>query len=189
MARQVIARYSDYDVKVIAPIADHTNTPLDDAAGASSSFKVYDPAMDESISVAEAAGQDVLNVTNVGVFRINKVVEVTQDDDSLHTQAITDIDTEAGTITIAAVTTDTCQPGNRVRVLLGSKISQAEFGTANIDTENWGYIGVFPDTHVAHDDPLAKTGFNVDVETTFVGGVGLNRRKVDCLTIVEDDCE
>ena len=188
MARRTIFRYTDHDVKVIAPIRDIDNTVLNDLAGASSSFKVYDPAKDEIISATEASGQTVLSVTNAGTFVINEVVEVTQDDATLHTQAITDVDAAAGTITIALGLIVNAQAGSRVRVVLGMVITQDEFGTANVDTENWGYIGVLQDDHPAHLDPRSKTGFDIDVETIFVGGPGLNKQKTDCLTIVEDDC-
>ena len=188
MARQTIFRRTDHDIKVIAPIKDIDNTVLNDLAGASSSFKVYDPSKDEIISATELSGQTVLSVTNAGVFVVNEVVEVTQDDASLHTQAITGVDADAGTITIASGLTVNAQAGNRVRVVLGTAITQVEFGTANVDTEDWGYIGVLPDNHPAHLDPRSKTGFDIDVETVFAGGAGLNKQKTDCLTIVEDDC-
>lgn len=192
MDRQIIDRRSDYNVKVIAPIDIDNDTPLNDSEGASSSFKVYDPAKDEELSVAASDTDTVLDVTNAGIFVVNDIAELKQDDAVLHASAVTVVDTVNGQITIANPITDDAQAGNRIRVVLdsGTPIAQTEFGTANIDTEDWGYTGVFPDTHTAHDNPLAKTtGFDVDVEITFSGGAGLNRQKIECLTIKEDECE
>lgn len=192
MPRQIIDRNSDHNVKVIAPIDVDNQTVLNDAAGASSSFKVYDPAKDEAISVLVSSGI-VLDVTNAGVFVINDIAELKQDDATLHVSAITNVDVPNGQITIIIPVTDTSQAGNRIRVVLDSStpIVQDEFGTADIDTEDWGYIGVFSDTHAAHDNPLTKTaeGFDVDIEISFSGGAGLNREKTECVTIKEDECE
>lgn len=192
MARQTIKRHTDYNAKVIAPIDVDNQTVLDDAAGASSSFKVYDPAKDEEISILEASGQTVLDVTDAGVFVVNDIIELKQDDATLHASAVTDIDVPNGQITIANPTTDSAQAGNRIRVVLDSStpVTQNEFGTADIDTEDWGYTGVLSDTHAAHDNPLTKTtGFDVDVEISFSGGAGLNAKDTICITIKEDECE
>ncbi len=192
MSRQIIKRHTDYDVNVIAPTTDDGQTVLNDAAGASSSFKVYDPAKDEELSLLEASGQTILDVTNAGIFVINDIAELKQDDATLHASAVTNVDVVNGQITIANPTTDTAQAGNRIRVVLdsGTPITQNEFGTANVDTEDWGYTEVFSDTHAAHDSPLTKTtGFDVDVEITFSGGAGLNAKDTICVTIKEDDCE
>lgn len=192
MDRQIIDRFSDYNVKSIAPVDVDNDIPLNDAAGASSSFKVYDPAKDEELSLLEASGQTVLDVTNAGIFVVNDIIELKQDDATLHASAVNDVDIVNGQITIANPTTVDAQAGNRIRVVLDSStaITQDEFGTANIDTEDWGYTGVFPDTHAAHNNPLTKTtGFDVDVEISFIGGAGLNRKKTECLTIKEDECE
>ena len=190
MARKLIQRYKDTLIRAVAPKNQGVdpNTVLNDAASASGSFKVYDTDKDEVISVDEASGQTVLNVTNVGVFTDGETVEITQDDATLITTTISNIDAVAGTITVADVLTDDCAAGNRVRRIFGSEITMDEYGTADLDTRDWGYEKTFSDTHPAHLDTRAKTGLDIDIEIIVDGGAGIKGFDVICATIKQKDC-
>jgi len=189
LSRLLINRFSDYPVRAIAPIDAINLTVLNDAAGASCQFKVFDPSKDSVLTASEAIGQTELSVASAGIFVVGEKVECTQDDDSFHTSTITVVDPVAGTITIANPTTVAMATGNRVRVILDSAIAMVEYGTADLNTRDWGYIGTFPDTHEAHKDSRAKDGFDVNIEIQFNGGSGLAKLDVHCVTIKENICD
>lgn len=193
MAREIIPRFTDKTVNSFAPIDEDASprNPLDNTTdGATCSFKVFDPAKDEVISVAEASGQTVLSVTNAGVFAVSDSVEVTLDNGTLFPSTISSIDTvsDPTTVTLADAITDTAAANNRIRVILGSSISMAEFGTPDLNTTDWGFRATLPDDHPAHLDPQSKTGFDVNIEVTLIGGPGLQKRDTICATISEQDC-
>jgi hypothetical protein len=192
MARKLIDRYSDYDIISTAPkLFNYTtdlNEVVNDASSGSASFKVYDISKDELILADEAIGQTELSVTNAGVFNENDSVEVTQNDESILASTVSSVDTTAGTITIADSLTVAADIGQRVRVIFGASISMTEFGTANLNTRNWGYIGILENTHVAHYDVRAKEGLNVDIEVKVTNSV-MTSTDIICATIKEDDCE
>ena len=188
MARELIKRYSDRQIRAVAPTDVENQTVLNDAASASSSFKVYDPSKDEVLSADEAIAQTELNTANAGVFDEGDSVEVTQDNGTLHSSTISSIDAVAGTITLASGLTVAAGSGNRVRVIFGAQITMDEYGTANINTRDWGYQGLFANDHVANDDPRAKDGLEIDIEIRFNGGTGLVAFDVICALLQEDDC-
>jgi hypothetical protein len=192
MAREFIQRYADYDILSVAPSAFNYTTDervvLNDLLGASGSFKVYDPSKDEVISVDEATGQSTLSVTNAGEFDIGDAVEVTQDDLTLLSASVDSVDSTNGTITLDDTLTDPAAAGSRVRVIFGASIAMAEYGTANLNTRNWGYRGVFPSSNVAHDDSRAKDGLDVNIEIRVNDGTSRDTLDTICATIREDDC-
>lgn len=192
MARELIDRYSDYDVLSIAPTLFNYSTDLNevvnDAASGSGSFQIYDPSKDEIISVDEAAGQTELSVTNAGVFAVDEFVEITEDNLAIFVASITAVDAVAGTITVNSGLGVGAAAGKRVRrVYAAAHISMTEFGTANLNTRNWGYIGVLESTHAVHVDPRTKTSMDVDIEVKITNGTQIST-DVICATISEDDC-
>lgn len=190
MERKIIKRNSDETIFAIAPIDPENRVVLNDAAGASCSFKVYDPSADESISVAEASGQSTLNVTNAGAFVVGYSAEVTLDDGTIHPASnVDEVDTVAGTITIADSITDSAAEGNRVRAIFGTSVTMNEFGTANIDTRDWGYKETLLNNHAAHLDVRSRDELDIDVEVIMNGGVGLISTDVLCFTIKGSLCE
>ena len=192
MARELVKRYSDYLVRAVVPINKGVDphVPLDDDAGVvGCSFKVYDISKDEVLTALEAIGQTVLSVSNAGVFVIGDSVELIQNDGTIHTSTVSSIDTDAGTVTIADITTVAAAAGKRFRVIFGSSVDMLEYGTANLNTRNWGYQAGLPDDHTVYDDPRTKTGLDVDIEIRFNGGAGLAAFDTICATIQEDDCD
>jgi hypothetical protein len=191
MARKLIDRYSDYDVESIAPTlfnySTDANEVVNDVASGEGSFKVYDPSKDEVISVDEAIGQTELNISNVGVFNVGDSVEITQNDGTLLATSVNSVDAVNGTVTFADALTVAADVGNRVRVIFGASIAMTEFGTADLNTRNWGYVGVMESTHAAHSDPRTKTSMDVDIEVKITNGVKIST-DVICATISEDDC-
>lgn len=190
MGRETIKRKTSRNIRVLTPIDAETNTVLNDAAGASSSFKVYDPSKDESFSLFVASSTAILDVTDAGVFVVNDIVEAMLDTGLEEARTVIDVDIANQQITVTSGFSADASSGNRIRVVLdsASSITQTEFGTANIDEEGWGYTGIFPDTHAAHNDPRTRTeeGFHVNAESTFLGGAGQNVVDIQCLTIKED---
>jgi len=192
MARQFIQRYQVHQVRAIAPKNTDVepNTVLNDLAGViSCKFKVYDPSRDEVISADEAAGQTELSVTNAGVFQENDMVEITQTGGSIYYVQVLSIDSVAGTITINSALDLGANAGARVRKVFGASISMTEYGTADLDTRNWGYKGSLLGNYVAHLDARAKTGLDIDVEINFDGGTSLEAFDVICATIKQDECD
>jgi hypothetical protein len=190
MDRMIIKRNSDETIFAISPIDPENRVVLNDAAGASCSFKVYDPSIDESISVLEASGQTILSVTNTGLFVTGYDVEVTLDDGTIHPPSnVNAVDTVAGTITIADSITDSAAKGNRVRAILGVLVTMDEFGTANIDKRDWGYKGTLLNNQAAHLDVRSRDELDIDVEVIMNGGVGLISTDVLCYTIKGSLCD
>ena len=160
--------------------------------GATCSFKVYNPAKSEVRSGAEASGQRILSVTNTEVFVVGDLVELDQDDGTVHSSVISTagIDTVAGTITIDDVTTVDAAAGARLRVVLGDGSAQAmtEFGTPdlNADPTTWGFRGTLQKNHAG-----LKLDLEINVEITFVGGANLDYLETLCLVVkplAECDC-
>jgi hypothetical protein len=192
MARELIDRYSDYDVISRAPTvfnySSDLNEVVNDASSGSASFKIYDPSKCEVILADEAIGQTELSVSNAGAFDENDAVEVTQNDESILASTVSSVDAVAGTITIADALTVAADLGQRVRVIFGASISMSEFGTADLNTRDWGYHGVIESTHSVHSDPRAKEGLEVDIEVKVTNSVR-NSTDIICATIKEDDCD
>ena len=192
MARELVKRYSDYLVRAAHPINEGVDPhiPLNDAASVvGCAYKVYDISKDEVLSVVEASGQTVLSVTNAGVFVIGDSVEVTQNNGSLRSSIVAAVSAIEGTVTINDALTDDAAAGKRIRVIFGSSVAMSEYGTADLDTIDWGYQAGLPEDHVSHLDPRAKTGLDIDIEISFDGGAGLAAFDTICITLQEDDCE
>lgn len=168
--RQKLPFQSDTPIIARAPIntkEDGTCVVLNDVAGASSTFKVFDPAKDEAFSAVEAIAETVWSVTNAGLFVVGDQVEATQDDGTLITGTLTAVDSVLGTITSDTALTVAAAAGNRVRVKLGPTVVMAEFGTANVNTRTWGYSGSLASDHLG-----LVLGLEIDIEVSFVGSAG-----------------
>ncbi len=189
MARTKIPFQSDVPIIFRAPIDIINQNALDNTNdGSTSTFKVYDPAKDEVMSVTEAAGQSILSVTNVGVFKKFDFVEVTLDDGTVHDAGFVNlIDPILGTITITIALASQASADSRVRVRLGTQVTMAEFGTAKIGRRDYGFIGTLRDDH-----PGLKIDLEINVEIRFVGAVvgGLDALEVLCLVVKpRADCD
>jgi len=193
MAREVIQRYTDYNVLAVAPKYHNWTTDVDvvinDAGGGSASFKVYDPSKDELISADEAIGQTELSVSDVGVFDVGDSVEVTQNNGVILSSTVSAVDSTAGTITIADSLAVAADLGSRVRVIFGASVSMTEYGTANLNTRDWGYRGLFALSNPAHSDTRAKDGLEINIEISVDGGSNRDSLDVICALIRENDCE
>lgn len=189
MARVLIPRYSNRYPRAIAPkdVLVEPNVVINNAASGSASFKVYDPSRDEVLTAIEGIGQTVISVSNAGTFVIADAIELTQDDASIHASTVDSIDAAAGTVTIADITTVASAIGNRFRKIFGSKVTMTEYGTADLNKQDWGYQGLIPSTHASHADARAKDGLDVDIEI-IVLGASLVEQETICTTIKEDDC-
>lgn len=180
-------------IELVAPIDVLTDDPLDFTDdGATCTFKVYDTDRSkEVLSAIEALGQTVWSVTNAGNFLIGDTVELDQDDGTIVSGTLTGVDPVAGTITSDTATTAAAAAGSSVRVRLGPQITMSEFGTARVDTFDWGFRGTLPSDHAG-----LKLDLDVDIESTFAGtgvvGGGLDLISTLCAVIkrVEDcgDC-
>jgi len=190
MARVLYKRFTDRQIRAVAPtnVLVDPNVPLNDAAGASSFFNVYDPSIDEVLTVALSVPVGLISVTNVGIFKQFDNIEITKDDGTTELTVVNAINIPLGQILIAPSVTGPSAVGNRVRKILGAQVIMTEYGTANLNTRTWGYQGLFDDDHPAYNDPRSKSGFDIEVEIRFTGGIGLKAFDVICATIQEDDC-
>jgi len=190
MARELIKRFSDRQIRAVAPtnVQADPNVPLNNAAGASAFFNVYDPSEDEVLTVAIVGSVGVIDVSNVGVFEIGDLLELTRDDGTTDVSAsIGSIDVALGQITLVGTLLGPAAVGRRLRTILGIQVTMSEFGTASLNTRDWGYEGLLADTHPAHNDPRAKTEFDIEIEIRVTAG-GSRAFDVICATIQEDDC-
>lgn len=194
MSRQKIPFQTSVPIELLHPtdeVAVPPN-PLDTTGdGSTCTFKVYDPAKSEVLSALEASGQTILSVTNTEVFVVGDLVELDQDDGTIHSSVISiaGIDTTAGTITIDDATTQPAAAGARFRVILGALVTMTEFGTpgANADPDSWGFRGT-----LAKDHAGLKLDLEIDVEIIFVGAVagGLDYLETLCLVVKNKaDCD
>lgn len=158
--------------------------------GSTCTFTVFDPAKDEVLSALEAIGQAELFVTNSEVFVVGDLIELDQDDGTVHSSTVNAVDTTAGTITIDDITTVAAAAGNRLRVRLGGVGTMTEFGTPDLNAapDSWGFRGT-----LASDHPGLKIDLEIDVEINFVGAAvgGLDYRETLCLVVkplAECDC-
>ncbi len=193
MARELIQRYADYDVLSVAPNTfDYTTDTckvVNDSSGASASFKVYDPTIDEAISSSHTTGQTIINVSNIGVFSVDDSIEITLDDDAVHIANINSLSLSNSSITMSAGLPSGAAAGNRIRKIFGVSISMTEFGTANLNTRNWGYRGVLLGSHVAHSDIRAKDSLDVTIEIRVIESGGAVSFDTICASIQETpDC-
>jgi len=190
MARELIKRFSDRQIRAVAPtnVQADPNIPLDNAAGASSFFNVYDPSEDEVLTVAIVGSVGVISVSNAGVFEIGDQLELTRDDGVTDVSAtVGSIDVALGEITLVGTMLGPAAVGNRLRTIIGAQVTMFEFGTADLNTRDWGFQGLLPSTHPAHRDPRAKTEFDIEIEIRVSAG-GFTAFDVICATIQEDDC-
>lgn len=161
------------------------NEPLDNTDdGATCSFSVYDEAKAGVLTSAEAAGQDVLSVSNPGSYVLGDVVEVDLDDGTIHDAgAIGAIDVSFGTIQVATALASAAAAGRRLRVRLGAAVPMAEYGTPALGETDWGFAGTLAANHAG-----LLPGLEVEIEVTFLGtgvlGGGLEATHRICATIV-----
>lgn len=185
-ARQKIPYQTTSVVELTAPtdtIAQKTLNNTDD--GATSTFKVYDPAKDEAISIDEASSQSILFVTDSGVFVVGDTAEVTQNDGTIHSSAISDVIPEDGTITLDDPLTVAADAGNRVRARLGDEITMSEFGTPALGTLDWGFRGALASNHDGLDLDL-----DIVIEIDFVGDPGGGLDLLDRICgVIKPNCE
>jgi len=191
MARVLYKRFTDRQIRAVAPtnVLVEPNVPLNDAAGASAFFNVYDPSEDEVLTVVIIGSTGLISVSNVGVFEVGDVLELTRDDGTTDVSAsVGSINVALGRIALVGAMVGPAAVGNRLRTILGTQVAMTEYGTADLNTRTWGYQGLFDDGHPAYNDPRSKSGFDIEVEIRFTGGVGLKAFDVICATIQEDDC-
>ena len=189
-ARTKIPYKTSTTIRLIAPtdvVADPKN-PLDNAVdGATSTFKVYDPAKDEVVSVDEALGQTEWGVTNAAAFQVGDVVEVTENDGSILSGTLTGVDPVAGTITSNVALLVGADAGQRTRVRLGPQVTMTEYGIPALGTRDWGFQGALVSDHAGLEIDL-----EVDVEISFVGAPsgGLDLLEVICAVVKQrKDCD
>jgi hypothetical protein len=186
--REQYSYLSDYSILYEKPSNSLTSTVLNDTAGATCFFKIYDVAKSQTLSAAEASGQTVLSVSDAGSIQVDDVVEVDTNSSpiTIHDAgAVVAVDAAAGTITVTtAIPAAGALAGARVRVRLGAQVTMSEFGTAEIDAaEEWGYEGTF----------LGATqglliGKEIDIEIRFVGAAGGGLTSYDCIRAVIVEC-
>lgn len=186
MAREKISFRSSVVIEAVAPVAVRAQNPLDFTGdGATSTFKAFDPGKDEVFSVLEASGETIWSVTNAGRFVIGDDVEATQNDGTILSGTLTGVDSVAGTITSDTALTDSAAAGNRVRVRLVAQVTMTEFGTPDLNTEDWGFEGTLSSSALDLDQ-------EVDIEVTFIGAVagGLDAFGVICAVVKPvEECE
>jgi hypothetical protein len=168
MGREIFPYRTSRIIKAKHPIDVEADEPLDFTGdGSTCSFKVYDPAKDEVISVVEASGQTELSVSNAGVFVIGDTIEVEENDGSILATTINAVDADAGTITNDDALTNGAAVGKRVRRIFGAAVTMTEYGTPALDQVNWGFRGTLLSTHACH-----IIDQDIDVEISFVGDPG-----------------
>ena len=188
-AREKYPFQSDSLIEFVRPVDTVAENALDNTTdGATCSFKVYDPAKDETLSAVEAIGQTVISTVNAGVFVVGDSIELTQDDGTLHATTLDAVDAAAGTVTLADATTVAAAAGNRFRVIFGSSVSMTEFGTPVFGKTDYGFRATLVDTHPVH---ILDQEFDVEVRLVGSTGGGLDMLDVLCGVIKpagECDC-
>lgn len=175
-------------VQIVAPrdVSVDPNVPLNDAAGASSSFKVYDRSKNERFSTTVGAVA-VWPVTGAGVFEVGDTVEATETDGTVTSGTVSSVDASAGTITSDTSLTVGAKAGALVRVRLGSEIVMAEYGTADLNRRDWGYQGSLLSTH-----PGLELDTEISIEISFKGAAdnSLDQLRVVCGVVKPvEECE
>lgn len=189
MARVKIPYKTTTIVRVVAPrdVSVNPHVVLNDAAGASSTFKVYDEAKDESFSAAEAAAQTIWSVTNAAAFKIGDVVEATETNGTILEGTLTGVDPTNGTITSDTALAVGAAEGARVRVRLGSQVSMTEYGTASLNDREWGYQGAILSTHAGLD---LDTEVNIEISFKGAADNSLDQLRLICGEIkTVEECE
>ena len=182
MARQKIPFRTDVPIRFQHPTDVIAQNPLDFTVdGSTCTFKVFDSAKDEILTIAHAAPATVFFVTDVGVFETGDVVEVDLNDGTVHDAgAVTAVDPVAGAMSVTNGLTGPAAAGRRVRVRLGGQITMLEYGTPTLGRTDWGFIGALPKDH-----PGLKIGLEIELKISFVGapGGGLDALDVLCLVV------
>lgn len=184
MARDVLPYMTDVAIRLEHPVDEVNSDPLDFLDdGATCSFKVFDPNVDEVLSATEAGGQTILSVSNAGIFKVGHLVEVSLDSGVLHDFTLSAVDPVAGTITGAPALATTASVGRRVRRRLGSSVPMTAYGIPKLGRTDWGFVGILLRTH-----PGLELGLEVNVEIFFLGNGGGDLLKVICAIVspVED---
>ena len=187
-ARRLLQFKTSEAIELVAPVNVLTDNALDNTIdGSTCTFRIFDPAKDEAITVLEASGQTILSVSEAGVFVIGDQIELTQDDATIHVSTVNAVDASAGTITLDDATTDTAAVGNQIRVRLGLVVTMTEYGTPKVGERNWGFRGTLESNHAGLTD-----GLDVDIEVSFVGAVagGVDYLETICATVQrKTDCD
>jgi len=173
MAERVVIRYrasSMVRLKHPTDVDAAPNEPLNNTDdGSTCSYRVYDPAKDETIAVAEGIGQSILSVTNPAVFDVGDQVEVEQDDGTFKVGNLTAVTPADGTITTDTALTVAAAISNRVRRLFGAStpVTMSEYGTPKLGTLDWGFKAA-----LASDHECQIQDQEIDIEIAFVGAAG-----------------
>lgn len=179
MARVKFPYRTTVTIRAKAPrnVAVDPHVVLNDAAGSSSTFKVYNHGKDERFSAAEAAAQTEWSVTNAALFEVGDVVEATESNGTILVGTLTAVDAAAGTITSDTPLAVGANAGARVRVRLGGEVTMTEYGTANLNSKDWGYQGSLLSTHAG-----LEIDTEIDVEISFKGAAdnSLDQLRVIC---------
>ena len=185
MAERVTFKYrTSRELFARRPIhEDETRNPLDNTGdSATCSFTVFDADIDEVVTADSTS--TTLNVTNAGVFEGQTGVEIELDSGAFHFSAITSVDVAAGTVTLTSGLPSQASAGTRVRATVdATAVNMPEFGTPDLDTQNWGFRGVLEATHKALLTNLRK----IDVEITVL--FGTLRITATICAIVSDGCD
>ena len=170
---------SDSVIEFVAPVDVIAGNPLDNTTdGATSTFKVYDPAKDESLTTVASLGAGTLSVSGAGAFVVGDSIELTQDDGSLHSTTLTAVDAAAGTVGLTDVTTVAAASGNRCRVIFGASVAMAEYGTPVLGSRDYGFRGLLADTHAVTQ--ILGQIFDIEINFSGAAGGGLNLIDVLC---------
>ena len=153
--------------------------------GSVSTFRVYDPSVDEVLSEDVSIAGTTWEVTSAGLFKVGDIVELTMNDLDLHFTTITVVTEADGTITVDTGPTVAADEDRRCRVALGPEVAMAEFGTPKAGDDDWGFVGTLSSTY-----PGLTIGRDVDINIFFVGAVagGLDLLEIICATVT-DPCE
>lgn len=160
---------------------DNAEFPVD---GGTATFKLFDPGVDETVTVLVASGQPVVKVSNAGRFPIGSQFELEQDDGTFHNAIVNSVDAATGAITLAANTTDTAAIGKRVRRTfttgpLSMTLYTIDGVTPAQGVKKWGYRGAMTDTGLHQIlDQLVWS------EMTLDGGAGKNIVVIECFKVV-----
>ena len=186
MARGTIRRFSDGLVQLVAPL-DYSDPSVPAVAAGTSTFRLYNDDKRTQITSDAVAGATVISISYAVFCLKKKTIAIRLDDTTtIHSTTVVSKSSVNRNMSIAnAIPAGrTAKAGAWVQVYLGSSsaIAMTSYGTPATARDNWGYVGVIPDT-------LELFNVNkVGIETEFIQSVTGNRlfkRRTEM--VVEED--
>jgi hypothetical protein len=162
---------TDHFIEFVSSADLSTNDALDNTNdGATCSYRIFDPAIDEVTVSGLGAASTSVNVTNADLFNTGDTIEIALDDGTTHLATLTSV-ADPTLFFSGHPAPSAAAIGSRARYIFGTEVDMPEFGTAVFGKRDYGFREVLAYDHVVQ---ILDQEFNAEV--TFVGAVagGLN---------------